>query len=107
MGGVELGERNVSLDNIHRVAHAPHVPPAGLFPTSAPRRRAVEVAHQAGPASFAKVGSLPHQNRHRPLRAVTTPVPCWTTPASDSGVGAAAGRVPVNRRTRPQSPLPT
>lgn len=82
MGGVELGERNVSLDNIHRVAHALHVPPAGLFPTSAPRRRAVEVAHQAGPASFAKVGSLPHQNRHRPLRAVTTPVPCGTTPAS-------------------------
>ena len=82
MGGVELGERNVSLDNIHRVAHALHVPPAGLFPTSAPRRRAVEVAHQAGPASFAKVGSLPHQNRHRPLRAVTTPVPCGTTSAS-------------------------
>lgn len=31
MGGVERGERNVSLDNIHRIARALDVPPAELL----------------------------------------------------------------------------
>ena len=31
IGGVERGERNISLDNIHRVALALEVPPSELF----------------------------------------------------------------------------
>lgn len=33
VGGVERGERNISLDNIHRIAAALGVAPAALFPS--------------------------------------------------------------------------
>lgn len=36
VGGVERGERNVSLDNIHRIASALDVSPARLFPELPP-----------------------------------------------------------------------
>lgn len=32
MGGIERGERNVSLDNIHRIARALGTTPAAFFP---------------------------------------------------------------------------
>ena len=31
IGGIERGERNVSIDNIHRIASALHISPTQLF----------------------------------------------------------------------------
>jgi transcriptional regulator with XRE-family HTH domain len=38
IGGIERGERNVSLVNIHAIADALHEPVASFFPVGPPRR---------------------------------------------------------------------
>ncbi|MFT4157222.1 MAG: helix-turn-helix transcriptional regulator [Microbacterium sp.] len=78
VGQVERGERNISLDNIHRLAEALSVEPSALF--GVPDGRRVEDRRAAGGGrSRLRIGSQPSLNCGGSTHSIALLRQSWST----------------------------